>query len=411
MTEHQLPQTSTPLDVLVCGAGIAGSAVAGLLQRSGHRVTLIERAGAHAPAGYMLALFPLAEDLFHALGLSQAYRRHSIELANYRLYDRHGALLREDRLGELMGAAGSYRGIGRAGLLQLLRSAAVPASYNTILTDLQVQGEQASVTLQNPERQWTQRFDLVIVAEGMNSSTRTLLQVPTQRLNTGWGGWVVWEETESRRSVEPGGAAEPESPATGSELWGNGYFMGAYPVPGATGFFLGGPSALCQAGPAGFLDTVYRGTGGIPQEFRTVGDILMSQQHPYYWSLEDVRASRWVNGPVVLLGDAAAGFLPTAGIGAGMALDSAWLLAGALAEHGRYPLPQLLSGYLKAARPRVLAAQDNSRRLARLMFRRSAAWAAVRDALTRRASVAAVLGPIRSIIDTRPDIGGLLRQM
>jgi 2-polyprenyl-6-methoxyphenol hydroxylase-like FAD-dependent oxidoreductase len=76
-------------------------------------------------------------------------------------------------------------------------------------------------------------------------------------------------------------------------------------------------------------------------------------------------------GRVALLGDAAAGFLPTAGIGAAMAMESAWVLGSLLADAALDRVPDALHRYEASQRPRVEAAQANSRQLARLMFTRS----------------------------------------
>src|SRR5699024_8935368 len=96
------------------------------------------------------------------------------------------------------------------------------------------------------------------------------------------------------------------------------------------------------------------------------------------------RAPRWTTRRTVLLGDAAAGFLPTAGIGAGMAMESAWVLATMLrsllptAEAGLVTdvtaarpdqanrvaadeLAATLARYEQEQRPRVETAQDTSR--------------------------------------------------
>jgi len=66
----------------------------------------------------------------------------------------------------------------------------------------------------------------------------------------------------------------------------------------------------------------------------------------------------------VLLGDAAAGFLPTAGIGAGMAMKSAWVLARMLSHAPEVDLTALLAEYERTQKPRVEAAQGSSRALA-----------------------------------------------
>jgi 2-polyprenyl-6-methoxyphenol hydroxylase-like FAD-dependent oxidoreductase len=122
----------------------------------------------------------------------------------------------------------------------------------------------------------------------------------------------------------------------------------------------------------------------------------------YYWSLTDCRSDAWSVGRVVLLGDAAAGFLPTAGIGAGMAMESAWVLGGLLAGTAPDGVPDVLRRYEAAQRPRVEAAQANSRQLARLMFLRGRTLSALRNTVARFVPLRAALRPIVELLQHQP---------
>ena len=93
--------------------------------------------------------------------------------------------------------------------------------------------------------------------------------------------------------------------------------------------------------------------------------------HPFFWKLVDIRADDWVAGRVVLIGDAADAFLPTAGIGASMAMLSAAALADELSRTDAAHLPAALRLYQRRQQPKVVAAQQNSRTLAHLMMLKS----------------------------------------
>lgn len=121
------------------------------------------------------------------------------------------------------------------------------------------------------------------------------------------------------------------------------------------------------------------------------------------WSLTDVRAATWSAGRVGLVGDAAAGFLLTAGVGAAMAMESAGVLATSLVEASPGSVADALRRYESRQRPRVEAAQQNSRVLARLVFRRSRPVAVLRDAAARFVTLERVLAPIRRLLSDRPD--------
>src|SRR5690606_21588895 len=124
-----------------------------------------------------------------------------------------------------------------------------------------------------------------------------------------------------------------------------------------------------------FVDSVRDRLRTVPPRFDAVLRTVVDDPDPYYWSLVDGRAPRWTTSRTVLLGDAAAGFLPTAGLGAGMAIESAWALTRELDGADVAAIPRALAAFERAQRPRVEAAQDASRSLGRLMLRRSRALA------------------------------------
>ena len=103
----------------------------------------------------------------------------------------------------------------------------------------------------------------------------------------------------------------------------------------------------------------------------------------FFWELADVRSARWARGRVVLLGDAAAAFLPTAGVGASMAMESAAVLADELSRTDARGVERALSFYVARRKERVEGVQEDSRKLARTMFVKSATVAHIRDMLTK----------------------------
>jgi 2-polyprenyl-6-methoxyphenol hydroxylase-like FAD-dependent oxidoreductase len=76
------------------------------------------------------------------------------------------------------------------------------------------------------------------------------------------------------------------------------------------------------------------------------------EEELFFWKLADQRAPSWVKGRVVLLGDAAGAFLPTAGIGASMAMESAAVLADELSRTDVAHLDHSLAFYETRRRKR-----------------------------------------------------------
>ncbi|MBB2993530.1 2-polyprenyl-6-methoxyphenol hydroxylase-like FAD-dependent oxidoreductase [Mycolicibacterium iranicum] len=374
------------LRVLVCGSGIAGLTVAQLLRRAGLHAVLIERATT-VSAGYMLALLPMADPAIDGLGVRDEYRRRSTPITRYAVDGHTGRRLREDPIGTVVGTFGEYRGIDRGSLVEVLAGGGSDITMGAAVSTVTQRRDAVRVGVAGHGDGEELDFDVVIVAEGMNSHTRELLGHRVRRVDTGWGGWIAWADPDDEEDL-------------GEELWGAGCFAATYPVAGKLGVFLGGPRTDTAAGPAAFFEAMRRRVTTPTDRIERAMAAVAAADDPYYWPLTDVRARDWTLGRTVLLGDAAAGFLPTAGIGAGMAMESAWVLSRALC--GGDDIGTALDRFERSQRPRVAAAQRNSRQLARLMFRRSRLLASAREALLSSVSVERALGPIRTILATSP---------
>ena len=403
-----------PLRVLVVGAGIAGLTAAQLLRGAGLHPVLIDRNADQAHPGYMLALMPMVDPALDELDVWAGYRQRSIEFSHFRVRAHTGRALRTDSMTEALGRFGEYRGIERGELIEVLSQAGAPVTMATTVSDLRELPDAVEVSFRQGEQTSTALFDVVVVADGIGSRTRALLPGgrDTSSTDTGWGGWVVW-------------APEDDEGQVGEELWGAGLFLGIYPVLGRNGAFVGGPMTATTAGPGEFVARVRRRLTTLDARVERVLDALLADPDPYFWPLKDVRASRWTTTRTVLLGDAAAGFLPTAGVGAGMAIESAWVLARMLlstlttAQPGRAgevaslglteqervgptDLAAALTAYETAQRPRVETAQDTSRSLARLMFSESRLLATFRDVALRMITVERAIRPITELLATPP---------
>ncbi|WP_051299150.1 FAD-dependent oxidoreductase [Arthrobacter castelli] len=386
------------LRVLVTGAGMAGLTVAQLLRGQGVHPVLIERHGNEGIGGYMLALMPMVDRALDELRVRGHYRENSEPLARYRVYSHAGRELREDPMAGILGRYGDYRGISRGELVETLTATGCHAAFGTTVAGIRETDAAVEVTLNEGGAMATLEFDVVIVAEGIGSSTRDLL-LPAGKVgavDTGWGGWVVWADQDHDTDL-------------GDELWGAGFFLGVYPVKGQLGVFLGGAREDTAAGPADFVARVRNKLPSMSARADRVLSAVADEPDPFYWPLKDCRAERWAFGRTVLLGDAAAGFLPTAGIGAGMAIESAWVLARILGHADRHNVPTLLQAYEQAQRPRVEAAQNNSRQLASLMFRQSKLLAIVRDFIVRVMSVEMAVKSIQRLLVDEPDPDAVAR--
>ena len=382
------------LRVLIVGAGVAGLGLAQALRAAGRHPVLVERAADHADSGYMLSLMPLVDPLICRIGVQKAYHARSVRFHRYLLHGRRGQLLREYAIDTLLDSNGNYRGIARGELLQALATDGAPVSYASTLAALRQTPDAVHVTLRGDGGTVEGEFDAVVLADGLHSRGRALLLAPAavSGYDSGWGGWMTWMDSDAAHADR------------GDEIWGRDFFVGVYPAKGRAGVFIGGHRDDTRAGLQAFVAHVRAQLRQLdPWLEQALAAVATSDAAPYYWKLADCRSATWTQGRVALLGDAAAGFLPTAGIGAGMAMESAGVLACRLLAAGRDSVATALADFERAQRPRVEAAQDNSRSLARFMCRRSGLLAWLRDGIARVVSLKAALGPIRKLLDTVPE--------
>ena len=357
------------LRILIVGAGVAGLTCAGLLKKQGIRPVLIEK---DTPknfnaSGYMLGLLPLGGRVLTELNLERDYFEKSLEMETYKIHQQNGRLNKAYSLDFINQYYGSYRGIGRKELIDILLGQidAAQIRYGVTATALN-QGENAvDVTFSDGKKE---TFDLVIACDGMHSQTRKQLWTPEESsfYNTKWGGWVAWLTDREMRSY--------------NEYWGASSFLGLYPVKNKIGVFLGGPNKLTRkCGLRNFIEIVEK---HILPEYKLLYEalaVLSATETPYYWEFHDCRTADWVRGNVVLLGDAACGFLPTAGVGASVAMDSASALVDELSRTDRKHIAYGLKLYVNRQKERAETAQKVSRDLAKIMFVESPILAGIRD--------------------------------
>lgn len=380
-----------PLRVLIVGAGVAGVALAQLLRRQGLHPVLVERTAPDANPGYMLALMPLADPVLTELDVIDEYLARSVELRRYRIRDRTGVPVRMYPMTTLFDRFGHYRGIGRGELLEVLGAQGGSVTRRTSVTALEQSTDAVRAVIDDGSGPQESEFDVVAAADGLHSRTRGLVlgSDDVTTFDSGWGCWVAWTDLDDAADLC-------------EEVWGAGLFVGCYPVLDRLGVVVGGPRADTVIGPTRFAARAWGALRRVDDRFDRALAAVVSSDNAYYWSLNDCRSATWATGRVVLLGDAAAGFLPTAGIGAGMAMESAGVLAARLHAATADQVPIVLRDYEREQRPRVEAAQANSRRLARLLFRRSPLLAAARDAAVRILPLQATLGPIRALLEQAP---------
>ena len=142
-----------------------------------------------------------------------------------------------------------------------------------------------------------------------------------------------------------------------------------------------------------------RAFGGLAGLVPQVLDQLPAGEEIWHDDFSDVRMPCWYRGRVLLIGDASAAILPTAGIGASMAMESAAALADELSRADATSLDLAIRLFQRRRRKRVDTVQTTSRRLARLALIRSPWLAHLRNRVVSWFNERQLLGGIATILE------------
>lgn len=363
------------MNILIVGAGIGGMALAALLRQRGISCSLVDRAENLGGAGYVLALYPMGSRVLHGLGVFPEFRRCSSPFNTYEVHNGQGELLHRFDMAGMVKESGYTGQILRKDLLEILRSAApdVPLRMGLGLEHLEQKDGRVHVRFTDGS---VGEYDAVVGADGIHSRTRRILFGSEPDHETGWGLWLWWTKSEISRD-------------TIREYWGKGRFVGLYPTPSMIGAVAAGPRSLLAPevldGNGLKVREVFSAMGGgaadVMSTFPATTDDL------FFWNLNDFRSHRWASGRIALLGDAACAFLPTAGVGASMALESAAVMADELTRTDTEFLPRAFALYEKRRKHRAEMAQDDSRKLAVWMSAESAPLVWTRDQFMKLATI------------------------
>ena len=374
--------------ILIAGAGIGGLTLAALLRQRGIVADIIDRAPSFDSAGYVLGLYPLGNRVLYGLSAFRAFAAASKSMDTYVVGAGNGREIKRFDFRPMIEKYGQIRILARGDLLRILhRAAGAPnIRMGVSVSAITEKAERVSVRLSDGTEC---DYDLLVGADGIHSFVRKYVSPKTETFDTKWACWAWW-------------GASGEFPAdTVFEQWGAGRFIGHYPTPSRIGMIAGAPArALGGAKTQGRKKRMMRAFARLKGRARdAVAAFPDDDQEMFYWALEDRRARDWVKGRTVLLGDAACAFLPTAGIGASMAMESASVLAEELSRVNAREIPQALSFFEKRRRPRVEAAQTDSRKLSKLMFMRNPITAWARNRAIRYMSLESLAKDIVKMLD------------
>lgn len=336
--------------VLITGASIAGNAAAWWLTRYGFEVTVVERAPAFRDGGQNVDVRGIGRKVLKLMGLEQPALDGGTKEEGVAWIDARGRTVARIALADA-GPNGptAELEILRGDLAQLLyEPARAKARYRfgDHVTALDDTGNGVSVSFAGGT---TERFDAVVVAEGVGSSTREIV-FPGENAPR-WMDMTIALGTIART-------------ATDDRFWR------LYNAPGARNISLRpDPHGTTRAGvllrrraqgehtwsvseQKGYVRTNFADAGW---ETPRILDGLEAADDFYLDALRQVRMERGSKGRVVLTGDAAWCVTPLGGIGATLAIAGAYVLASEMAR--AESVPAALAAYEQVMRPMVADGQ------------------------------------------------------
>ncbi|MGW0160140.1 FAD-dependent monooxygenase [Mycobacterium sp. NPDC003323] len=334
---------------LVVGMGVSGIAAAARLHRAGWTPVVVERSPERRRGGYFIGLFGAGKIAADRLEILPHLHDRNPEGLSY-LVDRQGHRHRTFSMRDLPGRPWlMLRGdVENAAYATL--PADVEVRYATVPTAIEHDADGVDVTLRDTVTgaSVTERFELVIGADGLRSSVRALAFGPHRNYLRRLGYMIAaFEFPGTPAGLEPGMSVQLVEPDRAMWVFAfadhNPTVMISYRTDDVDAEFTRpAPQRIREI----FADRP------LGETLSDVLDALDRAEHVLYDSAEQVQMDRWHNGRVLLLGDSAWCVTLYAGMGVSAGLIGADLL-GELLERSSADVPAVLADWERALRPYI----------------------------------------------------------
>lgn len=327
-------------DVLIIGGGLAGASLACALENSGLAVELIEAHPLHAQTqpcydDRTVALSYGSRVIFEAMGLWPAMADSIEAIKTIHISDR-GHLgvtrLRHHEEGvEALGYVAENRVLGEVLYQRLAGNQNVQLHCPAQVLSLQQQDDAVQLRYTENGAEYELSAGLVVVADGVSSATREMLQIGTSRQD--------YQQSAIITNVTPG---QPHQNIAYERFTDTGPLAFLPMTAQRCAVVWTVPTeqvdALLALDDEAFLEKLQQRFGYRLGRLRKVG-----QRQVYPLAL--VKSTQLVRGRVVIVGNAAHAIHPVAGQGFNLALRDVALLAELLSAQGDAPIEETLASY------------------------------------------------------------------
>ncbi len=310
-------------NILISGASVAGPALAFWLNRYGFRTTIVERAPALRPGGYAVDFRGASVRVLERMNLLAEVKRMQTRIGAITVVDQHNNKVASMPDGFTSGELEILRG----DLARVFHEATRDTTeyiFDDSIAGMQENDEGVDVTFLRGGRR---RFDLVVGADGLHSKVRSLAFGAEDKFVRYLGYHISIFTIANYLNLNRSGLYYG---TPGKKV---GIFSGKDDGEAKASFFFASEPLKYDRRNVEQQKSILR--AHFAQEKWEVPRLmeLMNQAPDFYLdSISQVKMDRWSRGRSVLLGDAAYCASPLSGMGTGMAVVGAYVLAGELME-------------------------------------------------------------------------------
>lgn len=364
---------------LISGIGIAGPTLAYWLEANGWEVTLVERAPRLRSGGFVIDFWGSGFDVAERMGLLPDIRGESYEVKEMRIVNGRGRRIGGFDVGIFRKATqGRYVTLPRSTLARLIYQK-LAGRCETILgdtvTELKQDPEGVAVAFERSPRQ---HFDVVIGADGLHSRVRELAFGAEPQFEQFLGYSVAAFEVNGYQPRDEDSYIDFNVP---------GKHVGRFTLAGDRTLFLfvfadAGRGSVDPRDTKTHKEILRAEFGRLGWECPQIMVAMDSCDELYFDRVSQIQMERWSNGKIALIGDAA--FCPSllAGQGSALAMVSAYVLAGELAQAHNIP-EAAFQRYEQRLQAYILQKQLAARKFARSFAPRTRLGLFLRNQVTK----------------------------
>lgn len=319
--------------ILISGGGIAGCTLAYFLKQYGFTPVVIDSAAEFKHIGYLLAINKqIGQKVAEKMGILETLKKFEAPLTNNIFYDTDGRLIMR------VDVTGTPELHNENSGLMLNRADLHFTLYDTVKNDVEFRFGKEITKIAEDEKgvdvtfsdDSTDRFDLVIGADGVNSKTRKLV----------FGeGFEKYLDVAYFAFIAPNRRKELIAGEHDLVMVRANDFLLAYHTIGDTqvgGYVFHAESPYRAESPKERRITMIKEYGKYDSKFLYILETLTDDDPVFHGSFTQIMMPKWYKGRICLIGDAAYCPTPASGTGASLAMAGAYVLAKKLSESDDY---------------------------------------------------------------------------